>query len=756
MKKVKKACRTVCVLLLAMTIILLEIPQLANSFGGGVLNSKAAVVSHTKATSADVLTPDANNKKGVQGSEVMDWCKNSANGETLQSLGINHIMFNVNLTDIISTNGTGKPYVYKGKTYYFNDAEGSMLKVYKARVKELREMNVAVTFCLVLGWSNNPEIQKLMYNPQPGKVYYALNSSSSEQAVRDHVEAILYFMAEEFSYSDTFVQYWRVGNEVNVSHDYNYTGAGTGGISLKSTIITLAVDSYDIMYKALAEKNPYAKVYVSVTHDWNNDNSGTGVPTKEFLDTFSTRTGSKNWNIDFHAYPPQMHEQVWTKATSAYLRNDEDTKFICAPNLNVLTDYVKNKFGSNHRIMLSEQSFDSKYGQEEQAAMIAYTYYAGANNDMIDAVILTTWQDTNSIYHDNYDMGVLDYNGNKKASFNVFKNLNTSGKSTYVDPYLDKLSLWTGRTISSWTDNILYKIPATSVTLQDASIYYPADYQEKGSVFIGLTTNPSKDIVDLEYTWSAYNYTTKQTMVVSGWTLNNEWLKWYPQENATYRLTCTVRVAGNPASTMQKSHDINFYAPELPNSVDPALSKVGEFAKYDGHTFHRDTNGNVTCKDSAGKPVVNGFRCDGTYTYYFQLDGTAMRNRLTYHPDGVHVIYFDGYGHEVFSNFHHVEKSIAGDAVDDLCFFDVYGYMYVDVMTYDQAGKNLYYVNPYGVIEQGKWFEFSDTCVWAGTDNKVGKGYGYANADGTLMINTYTYDWLGRYVYLQGNGHIMQ
>ena len=180
----------------------------------------------------------------------------------------------------------------------------------------------------------------------------------------------------------------------------------------------------------------------------------------------------------------------------------------------------------------------------------------------------------------------------------------------------------------------------------------------------------------------------------------------------------------------------------------------GLFAEYEGAEFYRDSDGNIRCRDKNGNYVINGFKCDGTYTYYFQLDGTAMRNRLTYHPDGKHVIYFDENGHEVFSNFHHVEKSIAGDAVDDLCFFDVYGYMYVDVMTYDQAGEKLYYVNPYGVIERGKWFEFSDTCVWAGTTNKVGKGYGYANADGTLLINTYTYDWLGRYVYLQGNGHM--
>ncbi len=188
--------------------------------------------------------------------------------------------------------------------------------------------------------------------------------------------------------------------------------------------------------------------------------------------------------------------------------------------------------------------------------------------------------------------------------------------------------------------------------------------------------------------------------------------------------------------------------------VNLILSNVGWFSRYQKCDFYKDLYGNVTCKYSNGNPVINEFKCDGTYTYYFQLDGTAMRNRLTYHPDGEHVIYFDENGHEVFSNFHHVEKSIAGEAVDDLCFFDVYGYMYVDVMTYDQAGQNLYYVNPYGVIERGNWFEFSDTCVWAGTTNKVGKGYGYAYEDGTLMINTYTYNWIGRYVYMQGNGHM--
>ena len=41
------------------------------------------------------------------------------------------------------------------------------------------------------------------------------------------------------------------------------------------------------------------------------------------------------------------------------------------------------------------------------------------------------------------------------------------------------------------------------------------------------------------------------------------------------------------------------------------------------------------------------FFSDGVYTYYLQSDGSPMTNRLTYHPDGEHIIYFDENGHEV-------------------------------------------------------------------------------------------------------------
>lgn len=695
---------------------------------------QAAGHSHEKATQADVMEPNANNKKGVQGTEV-------AESENLADLSLNHIMLNVDLTQVISTNGTGTPYTYNGKTYYFNEAEGSYMKVWQARVKEYRDQGITMTFCLVMSWSDNAQVQKLMYNPTPGKVYYALNVTNSE--AREEIAALLHYMANRFGYSDTFVQNWRVGNEVNVSHDYNYTGAGTNNIPLKSTLVTLATQSYDLLEKALEDENPYAKAFVSVTHDWNYSNEGKGVPTKDFIDAFATSTTTADWNLDFHAYPPKMSEQVWTKQSASYLTHEVTTNTVCAPNLEVLTDYVKNTYGTNHRIALSEQSFDSAAGEEEQAAMIAYTYYAAARNDMIDNVIFTTWKDTNSVYHDFYNMGMVDIYGNKKAAYNVFKYMNTSQASTYVDPYLAKLSAWTGRTISSWSDDILYKTPATTATLASGSLYMPADQQTTDMVYIGMTTSPTNREVDLEYMWSVYNYTNGKTTVLTGWNLNNEWLKWYPEENATYRITCTARVAGNTASQISASQDqVVVNIPGKPNTSTDEITVVGKFTSYNGYDFYRDAAGNITCQDSAGNRVINQFMCDGTYTYYFQFDGTAMRNRLTYHPDGVHVIYFNENCHEVFDNFAYVKQSIAGTPVDDMCYFNTYGYMYVDFLTYDITGTFLYYANPYGVVERNGWFRFSDG------------GIGYANANGTLMVSQFTYDQWGRMVYAQGDGHL--
>ncbi len=191
--------------------------------------------------------------------------------------------------------------------------------------------------------------------------------------------------------------------------------------------------------------------------------------------------------------------------------------------------------------------------------------------------------------------------------------------------------------------------------------------------------------------------------------------------------------------------------------TEPEIDMDADTSKYYNVTTNGGSWDGTHYYLPSGQMVRNSFFSEGTYTYYLQADGTPMKDRLTYHPDGVHVIYFDADGHEVFSDFAHISKSIAGADVDDMCFFNVYGYMYVDTLTYDKTGTKLYYVNPYGVLERNGWFQFSghEFDAGLGFSGKAG-GYGYANSDCSLMVNTNTYDWNGNFVYMQGDGHMAQ
>ncbi|WP_330554326.1 hypothetical protein [Roseburia sp. 499] len=153
------------------------------------------------------------------------------------------------------------------------------------------------------------------------------------------------------------------------------------------------------------------------------------------------------------------------------------------------------------------------------------------------------------------------------------------------------------------------------------------------------------------------------------------------------------------------------------------ITKVG--GNWDG-THYTLPNGTL---------VTDAFFFDGAYTYYLQADGTPMKDKLTYHPDGEHIIYLDSYGHEVFTNFQYCPS------VGYTCYFDSNGYLYKDQITF--VGDNVYYLNANGAMEQNGWFQFAN-----------GMDYGYANWNGTLMNNGFSYDPWGRVVFYHWNGMV--
>ena len=159
----------------------------------------------------------------------------------------------------------------------------------------------------------------------------------------------------------------------------------------------------------------------------------------------------------------------------------------------------------------------------------------------------------------------------------------------------------------------------------------------------------------------------------------------------------------------------------------------------DGGTFVADANGNYhyVIGDAT---IKNAFLFDGTYTYYLQNDGTPMKDRLTYHPDGEHVIYFDSDGHEVFDHTAHITKSISGEKVDDDYYFGTYGFMFQDQIAFEYGIPRYY--NACGVLQKNGEFYFADGNL------------GVADEEGFLQSDGFGYDAFGQKVFYHWNGKI--
>ena len=361
-------------------------------------------------------------KKGIQATDINE----------LTDTKSKTVFFNLYISDLMRKDSGVETYKYNGKTYHFNGLYGYVYLVQQCNAK-----GIQVTAQISIDRNASTQSFITGNSPYAETAYYGWNTDNS--TTRQTMEAMFAYLGEKFGKNNCYISNWILGNEVNSASGYYYVG----NVSF-SKFISMYSEAFRCLYNAVKSSRGSSKVFICLDNCWNQKNAFTiCYSARSTLESFASKISDMqkdvNWNLAYHAYnQPLSDSQFWSGANASMFTSDANTTtFITMRNIQTLTDYVKNRFGSNTRIILSEQGFSSTYGgQANQAAAIALAYYKAACNPMIDAFIIRSYKDEAHEVAQGLAMGLKDANGKKKTAYNVFKNMDSSNSLKYTEKVL--------------------------------------------------------------------------------------------------------------------------------------------------------------------------------------------------------------------------------------------------------------------------------------------------------------------------------
>ena len=361
-------------------------------------------------------------KKGIQATDINE----------LTDTKSKTVFFNLYISDLMRKDSGVETYKYNGKTYHFNGLYGYVYLVQQCNAK-----GIQVTAQISIDRNASTQSFITGNSPYAETAYYGWNTDNSTTI--QTMEAMFAYLGEKFGKNNCYISNWILGNEVNSASGYYYVG----NVSF-SKFISMYSEAFRCLYNAVKSSRGSSKVFICLDNCWNQKNAFTiCYSARSTLESFAAKISDMqkdvNWNLAYHAYnQPLSDSQFWSGANASMFTSDANTTtFITMRNIQTLTDYVKNRFGSNTRIILSEQGFSSTYGgQANQAAAIALAYYKAACNPMIDAFIIRSYKDEAHEVAQGLAMGLKDANGKKKTAYNVFKNMDSSNSLKYTEKVL--------------------------------------------------------------------------------------------------------------------------------------------------------------------------------------------------------------------------------------------------------------------------------------------------------------------------------
>jgi len=304
--------------------------------------------------------------------------------------GLQHSLANIFLDQCIYypehplvKSGAIAPYEFEGDTFYFSFSPASI-----GFVPNCNGSGMSISIVFLMRWNGQAESAFMIDENSrvSGHNFYApATTGYGGKCMRAFWNFWMENLAEEGWHIDNFI----LGNEVNMHNQWHYSGGGDA-----QTVAYKYADAFYDMYSAVRKYTSVSRCSVSVDHSWQNDDEGRGISVRNFLHLFNDRLASKGDNVDWcistHLYPAMLYNtRIWEEPHGLNPVSS-DARIIDGRNLSVMTSYIRDNFGEQHRIMLTEQGFTDECGREAQAACLAYTYYAAMYDPMVDSFLIST------------------------------------------------------------------------------------------------------------------------------------------------------------------------------------------------------------------------------------------------------------------------------------------------------------------------------------------------------------------------------
>ena len=352
----------------------------------------------------------------------------------LQELGVQQTVYNMNLDDIcsdVSVSGA-IPFDYNGKTYYF---DGTIIGNYDALIKHFNQNGIQVTMVL-LNCGKGAYAQDLVHplakdgTECPG---YALNVAEPEGTA--HLKAIGAFLGQRYSgvLGHGQVDNWILGNEVNARTSWWYTSSDSLDLNVNTY-----VKAFRIVYNEMKSMNANVRIYNSIDQEWNRKSNPGSFLARAYLDQFNyyiLREGNIDWGLSYHPYNSPLFDPYAWNGPDAWVKTDLSTPYITMQNIDLLIDYMHrpeflSPTGEVRSISLAEIGYTSSFGSEAQEASIVYGYQKAASLSDVDAFMLFRQTDDLREMESNLALGLIDPSGNKKPTYDIYKNLGTPNEAT--------------------------------------------------------------------------------------------------------------------------------------------------------------------------------------------------------------------------------------------------------------------------------------------------------------------------------------